>query len=73
MKDYHIDIFHSEEDDGYIADIPDLPCCSAFGTTPEEALREVALAKSAWLEAAKAEGRQIPEPTYRPAIYQTSP
>ena len=34
MKDYHINIFHSEEDGGYIADIPDLVACSAFGKTP---------------------------------------
>jgi predicted RNase H-like HicB family nuclease len=31
MKDYHINIFYSEEDEGYIADIPDLEACSAFG------------------------------------------
>ena len=70
MKDYHINIFHSEEDAGYVADVPDLPGCSAFGDTPEEALREVGLAKEAWLDAAKAEGKPIPEPKYRPAIYQ---
>lgn len=45
MKDYHINIFYSEEDKGYIADIPDLEACSAFGETPEEALREVEIAK----------------------------
>ncbi len=72
MKDYHINIFHSEEDGGYIADIPDLEICSAFGRTPEEALREVELAKTAWLEAARAEGRSLPEPRYRPAIYQAA-
>ena len=38
MKDYHINIFYSEEDGGYIADIPDLESCSAFGKTPQEAL-----------------------------------
>ncbi len=70
MKDYHINIFYSEEDEGYIADIPDLEACSAFGATPEEALREVNIAKQAWLEAARAEGKTIPEPRYRPAIYQ---
>ncbi len=70
MKDYHINIFYSEEDEGYIADIPDLRVCSAFGTTPEEALREVQLAKAAWLEAARAEGKPIPLPRYKPVIYQ---
>ena len=55
MNKYHINIFFSEEDGGYIADIPDLEACSAFGDTPEEALAEVELAKQAWLEAALAE------------------
>ena len=70
MKDYHINIFHSEEDEGYIADIPDLNACSAFGETPAEALREVEIAKAAWLETARAAGRPVPSPRYRPAIYQ---
>ena len=70
MKDYHINIFYSSEDEGYIADIPDLKYCSAFGETPEAALQEVQIAKAAWLEAAKATGKPIPEPKYRPAIYQ---
>ncbi len=54
MGDYHINIFYSEEDGGYIADIPDLESCSAFGETPEEALAELEKAKSAWLDAARA-------------------
>ncbi|MEJ5250922.1 MAG: type II toxin-antitoxin system HicB family antitoxin [Chthonomonadetes bacterium] len=70
MKDYHINLFYSEEDGGYIADIPDLPGCSAFGETPEEALREVLIAKQAWLESARAEGKPIPPPRYRPVVYQ---
>jgi predicted RNase H-like HicB family nuclease len=70
MKDYHINIFYSEEDGGYIADIPDLVACSAFGSTPAEALAEVQLAKQAWLEAARAAGKPIPLPRYRPVIYQ---
>ncbi len=72
MSDYSINIFYSEEDGGYIADIPDLDSCSAFGATPEEALREVEKAKAAWLEAARSSGRPIPEPRYRAAIYQAS-
>ena len=70
MRDYHINIFYSEEDDGYIADIPDLDACSAFGETPFEALQEVEQAKRLWLEAARSEGKPIPEPRYRPLIYQ---
>lgn len=70
MSDYHINIFFSEEDGGYIADIPDLESCSAFGCTPEEALAQVEQAKAAWLETARASGKPIPAPRYRPAIYQ---
>lgn len=70
MKDYHINIFYSEEDAGYIADIPDLEYCSAFGETPAKALAELEVAKAAWLEAAHEAGQPIPPPRYRPAIYQ---
>jgi len=72
MKDYHINIFYSDEDSGYIADIPDLVHCSAFGESPEDALEQVLVAKKAWLEAAKKEGKAIPKPKYRPVIYQLS-
>jgi len=70
MKDYHINIFYSEEDEGYIADIPDLQACSAFGNTPEEALKQVEIAKTAWLAAARAKKKPIPKPKYRPVIDQ---
>ncbi len=70
MKDYHINIFYSEQDEGYIADIPDLAMCSAFGCSPAEALAEVETAKQLWLEAARAEGKTVPKPRYRPAIYK---
>lgn len=70
MKDYHINILYSKEDEAYIADIPDLKYCSAIGETPQQALNEVILAKTAWLEAAKAENKNIPKPRYRPVIYQ---
>jgi predicted RNase H-like HicB family nuclease len=69
MSDYHINIFYSEEDGGYIADIPDLEHCSAFGETPEQALAEVEKAKAAWLEAAREGHRPVPPPRYRPLIY----
>ena len=70
MKDYHINIFYSEEDHGYIADIPDLKACSAFGETPDQALTEVLAAKKSWLESAKSNGKRIPRPEYKPVIYQ---
>ena len=70
MNDYHINIFYSSEDEGFIADIPDLKFCSAFGETPEKALTEVLTAKKIWLEAAKETNREIPKATYKPMIYQ---
>lgn len=39
MSDYHINVFYSDEDGGYIADIPDLDACSAFGDTPNRPSR----------------------------------
>ena len=70
MKDDRINIFYSNQDEGYIADLPDLKYCSAFGETPESALQEVQIAKTAWPEAATTAGKAIPEPKYPPAIYQ---
>jgi predicted RNase H-like HicB family nuclease len=72
LKDYHINIFFSDEDGGYIADIPDLEACSAFGASPQEALHQVEIAKSAWIESAKQSGKPIPPPRYRPVIYEAS-
>ena len=71
MSDYHINIFWSDEDGGYIADIPDLEACSAFGATAEEALAEVEKAREAWLEVARKQGKPIPSPRYRAPIQQT--
>jgi predicted RNase H-like HicB family nuclease len=70
VSDYHINIFYSEEDAAYVADIPDLDACSALGRTAEEALAEVERARELWLEAARAAGKPVPHPRYRPAIYQ---
>lgn len=62
MYKYAIEIFYSEEDGGYIAVVPELAGCSAFGETEEEALREVMTVMELWLETAKKEGRGIPQP-----------
>ena len=62
MYRYAIEIFYSEEDEGYIAVVPELPGCSAFGETEENALEEVKVAMELWLATAKEEGRKIPQP-----------
>lgn len=72
MKDYHINVFYSDEDGCYIADIPDLKYCSAFGKTPEEALKEVLIAKELWLETAESEHRKVPKPKYKPFSYKVA-
>lgn len=72
MDEYQVNMFYSEENAGYIADIPDLRHCSASGETPEEAIREVLKAKEVWLESAQANGKPIPLPYYRPVIYQVA-
>ncbi|MBA3425520.1 MAG: type II toxin-antitoxin system HicB family antitoxin [Rubrobacter sp.] len=64
---YEIDIFWSEEDGGYIADVPDLKYCSAWGETYEEALREVRVAMDLHLEVLEQSGRPIPQPRARQA------
>ena len=65
MPKYAIEIFYSEEDEGYIAVVPELPGCSAFGETEEKALEEVKVAIDLWIETAKKEGREIPKPMGR--------
>ena len=59
---YAIEIFYSAEDKGYVAIVPELPGCSAFGQSEEEALKEIKIAIDLWLETAESEGRQIPKP-----------
>lgn len=59
---YPIKVFYSEEDKGFIAVIPNLSGCSAFGETEEEAIKQVRIAQKLWLEIAKKEGRKIPMP-----------
>lgn len=66
---YHINVFWSEEDQSWIADVPDLKPCSAHGDTPAEAIDEAEIAIALWLETARERGFSIPEPRYRPAIY----
>ena len=70
MNKYHINIFYSDEDEGFIADIPDLEYCNAFGDTPQEALNELMIALELWLEEARESNIEIPEPKYKPVPRQ---
>ena len=64
---YHINIFFNAEDGDYIADVPDFKYISAFGDTPEEALREVLIALELAVEVYQEQGKPLPEAKYRPA------
>jgi predicted RNase H-like HicB family nuclease len=69
---YPIVIFWSDEDDAFIADIPDLHSCSAWGATPEDALRELLVARQAWLEIAHEKGIPLPDPRRSPYLPETA-
>jgi antitoxin HicB len=62
MHIYTVHITWSDEDKGFIAIVPQLKGCSAFGTTMEEAAREIQDAMTAWIEAAKMAGNTVPAP-----------
>lgn len=62
---YHIDLFWSDEDGCWIANVPDLQFCSAHGDTPQAAAAEIEIAMQAWLEVARERGAVIPEPSRR--------
>ena len=62
-NEYPLQLFWSEEDDGFVAVVPDLPGASAIGASPEEALAEVRNAITAWIDAAHAAGNEIPAPS----------
>lgn len=66
---YHINLYWSDEDSCWIADVPDLRYCASHGAMPAEALSNVEEAIRGWLETARAKGLPIPKPRYRPAIY----
>ena len=70
VSHYHINVFFSDEGKSWVADIPDLQFCSAFGATAEQAVAEVEKARELWLAAAHEAGKAVPEPRYRPTSNQ---
>lgn len=62
MTNHHINIFFSDEDGGYIADIPDLKACSTFGAIPKQALCEAEAAHQVRLEAPRTARNPLPDP-----------
>jgi predicted RNase H-like HicB family nuclease len=62
---YEIILYWSEEDQAFIAEVPELPGCAADGETYQEALQNVEIIMQEWIETAKDLGRPIPEPKGR--------
>jgi predicted RNase H-like HicB family nuclease len=62
---YEVIIYWSDEDQAFIAEVPELPGCAADGKTHRDALTKVDLVIAEWIETAKALGREIPEPKGR--------
>lgn len=62
MYKYEIIIYWSNEDNSFIAEVPELPGCMAHGETPEKALKNAKEAIQSWIDTAKKFGDPIPEP-----------
>jgi len=65
MHKYEVIIYWSEENNAYIAEVPELPGCMADGATYEEALKNVKVIIDEWIETAKSMGNEIPVPKGR--------
>lgn len=61
--DYRIEVSWAHDDQVWVADVPELPFCTAHGPTPHDAVAEVERAVDAWLQAADAIGRPVPPPS----------
>ena len=68
MIKYEVIIYWSNEDEAFIADVPELPGCSAHGSTQEAALSNAQDAIRLWIETAKEYGDPVPEPKGRRLI-----
>jgi len=65
MTKYEIILYWSEEDQAFIAEVPELPGCAADGATRQDALANVETVIGQWIETARELGRPIPEPKGR--------
>ena len=65
LTKYEVNLYWSEEDDAFIAEVPELPGCMADGSSYREALRAVERIAKEWLATAKELGRPIPQPRGR--------
>ncbi len=69
MHKYEIVIYWSEEDNAFIAEVPELPGCMSDGESYNDALKNVQTIINEWIETAKKLGRKIPVPKGRKLQY----
>ena len=69
MNKYEVIIYWSQEDEAFIAEVPELPGCAAHGATQETALANAQEAIQLWLDTAQEYGDPIPEPKGRRLIF----
>jgi predicted RNase H-like HicB family nuclease len=65
MFKYEIVIYWSEDDQAFIAEVPELPGCAAHGASQDEALGNCKQAMAHWVDTAKQAGHTIPTPSGR--------
>jgi predicted RNase H-like HicB family nuclease len=59
---YELVVYWSQDDDGFVVEVPELPGCMSDGKTYQEAVSNAEIVIAEWIETAKALGRTIPEP-----------
>lgn len=69
MDKYEIIIYWSDEDQAFVAEVPELPSCMAHGNTHEEALTNAKTAMQLWIDTAREFGDPVPEPKGRRLVY----
>ncbi len=66
---YEIILYWSDEDEVYIAEVPELAWCAADGATYQEAIANIEVVIDEWIETAIEKGWTIPEPKGRRLVY----
>jgi len=69
MDRYEIIIYWSEDDQAFVAEVPELPGCLSHGTSHEDALRNAKDAMALWVETAKQDGDPVPAPKGRRLVF----
>ena len=65
MAKYEIIIYWSDDDQAFIAEVPELPGCMADGKTYQEVIANAEIVMHEWIETAREINRPIPEPKGR--------